>query len=67
MSESVAVQLNVQQRDLLLTGLRYMGSSVMLEIHEPTVEFVDERSARLTEIDTLVEQLSGSRPAGAAV
>ena len=63
MSESLNIGLTNDQRDLLLQGLRFVRSSVLLEIHDPTPEIVETREGQLHEIETLVEQLSGSRSA----
>jgi|HubBroStandDraft_6_1064221.scaffolds.fasta_scaffold14985_2 hypothetical protein len=65
MSETLTVGLNKQQRDLLLRGLRFVRSAVMLEVREPSAEVDAERATQVREIGRLVEQLEGSRPAGA--
>ena len=65
MSETLTVGLNKQQRDLLLRGLRFVRSAVMLEVREPGPEVDAERATQVREIGRLVEQLEGSRPAGA--
>jgi hypothetical protein len=66
MSETLTVGLTKQQRELLLRGLRFVRSAVMLEVREPSVEVDADRAAQVREIGRLVEQLEGSRPAGAA-
>ena len=66
MSETLTVGLTKQQRELLLRGLRFVRSSVVLEIREPSTEVESDRATQVREINRLVEQLEGSRPAGTA-
>ena len=66
MSEALTVGLTRDQRDLLLRGLRYVRSSVALEMREPSAEVDADRKAKLQEIAVLAERLEGARPAGAA-
>jgi hypothetical protein len=66
MSETLTVGLTKQQREILLRGLRFVRSAVMLEVREPSTEVDADRAAQVREIGRLVEQLEGSRPAGAA-
>jgi hypothetical protein len=66
MSETLTVGLTKQQRELLLRGLRFVRSSVVLEIREPSSEVDADRATQVREINRLVEELEGSRPAGAA-
>lgn len=62
MSETVTVGLTDSQRDLLLRGLRYVRSSVMLEVREPSTEDDEERRIQLRDIAQLVDRLSASEP-----
>jgi hypothetical protein len=66
MSETLNVGLTKPQRELLLRGLRFVRSAVMLEVREPSTEVDSDRAAQVREIGRLVEQLEGSRPAGTA-
>jgi hypothetical protein len=66
MGETLTVGLTNDQRDLLLRGLRFVRSAVLLEMEEPTPEYVAGRTSQLNEIESLVEQLNGPQPAGAA-
>ena len=59
MSETLTVGLTKAQRDLLLQGLRYVRSSVALQIRDPDQEFLAERTRALKDIDSLVGQLAG--------
>jgi hypothetical protein len=64
MSETLTVGLTKQQREILLRGLRFVRSAVMLEVREPSDDVDAERATQVREIGRLVEQLEGSRPAG---
>lgn len=59
MSEQVSLELSKEQREVLLQGLRYVRSSIMLNVEEPTPEYVRERSSRLREVTDLASLLSG--------
>jgi hypothetical protein len=63
MSNTVTIGLTPAQRELLLSGLRFVRSSVTLEICEPTPEVVEKRDHRINEIENLVATLSGSQHA----
>jgi hypothetical protein len=59
MSEQVTLELSKEQRDVLLQGLRYVRSSIMLTVEDPTPTYVTERSSRLREVADLSNLLSG--------
>lgn len=59
MSDQVTLELSKEQREVLLQGLRYVRSSIMLNVEEPTPEYVSERSSRLREVTDLTSLLSG--------
>lgn len=63
MSETFTVGFTERERKLLLQGLRFVRSSVMLEIIEPSPKVKQERADRLSNIAALVDQLNGARPA----
>ena len=65
MNETVVVEVSREQRELLLRGLRYVRSSVLLETREPSPIVVEEREEKLESILLLVDQLNGARPAPA--
>ena len=46
MGENLTVGLTNDQRELLLRGLRYVRSAVLLEMDEPTPEFVAGRTSQ---------------------
>jgi hypothetical protein len=66
MSETVSVGLTEPQREILLRGLRFVRSSVALDVHASTPELDAERTTKLREIRQLAEYLEGVRPAGTA-
>jgi hypothetical protein len=66
MSETLSVGLTEQQREILLRGLRFVRSSVALDVHDSTPELDADRTAKLREIRQLAEYLEGVRPAGTA-
>ena len=60
MSDALTVGLTEDQRELLLRGLKFVRSSVMLEITDPGPEVDEQRQTQLKEINRLVEQLNGA-------
>ncbi len=62
MGETLHVGLNESQRELLLRGLRYVRSSVLLEVADPSPEVEAERSNQLLQINTLVGRLNSASP-----
>jgi len=60
MSENVTVELNQQQRDLVLEGLRYIRSSRRFEFREPSEPRNDRRETDLRTIAELMGQLDPS-------
>lgn len=69
MSDMYAFEVNKEQRDVLLQGLRYVRSSIMLNVEDPTPEYVAERSSRLQAVSELTNLLNGlpvSEAVGAA-
>jgi hypothetical protein len=59
MSDLLTVELNKEQRDEILRGLRYVRSSVMLTPEEPTPQVVEERSEKLQRLAALSQLLTG--------
>lgn len=66
MSGSHSLGITEEQRELLLNGLRYVRSSVLLEMRDiPAPEDAQEREQKLHQIASLVDQLNGSQSASA--
>ncbi len=59
MSDMFAFEVNKEQRDVLLQGLRYVRSSIMLNVEDPTPEYVAERNSRLQAVAALTNLLNG--------
>ena len=57
MSDTLSVGLTRDDRELLLRGLRFVRSSVTLDICDPSPDVNNERRERLRVIDSLVRQL----------
>lgn len=65
MSNSHALELTETQRDVLLRGLRYVRSSIMLDVRDPNPEDESRRSDELQEISQLVDRLNSVVPVDA--
>lgn len=59
MSENISIELTPEQRQYLLDGLRYVRSSVALEIIDWTPEVEKERDQKYTVINELEDLLNG--------
>lgn len=64
MNDNLTADLTKEERDILLRGLRYVRSSVMLEMSDPEVDAETDRASRLESISTLADRLSNA-PVGA--
>jgi hypothetical protein len=53
MRESIHVELSPQQRDYLLTGLRYLRSSIALHMCDWTEEVESDRQRQYSELSQL--------------
>lgn len=58
MSENVTVALTTNERDVLLRGLRFVRSSIMLELGDPTPDRSNEHRQALAQVNSLVERLN---------
>ncbi len=59
MSELLPLELNQQQRDVLIRGLRYVRSSVMLTTQDLTPELEQARAEELRQLAELNSILKG--------
>lgn len=59
MHDVFSFEVTKDQRDVLLQGLRYVRSSLMLNIEDPSPEYVAERTARLQAVSALTNLLNG--------
>ena len=61
MSDTVNIGINTDQRELILRGLRFVRSSVLLRtVDNPGDDDTTQRETELREIENLVEQLAGA-------
>jgi hypothetical protein len=67
MDGMLQVELTTQERDILVRGLRYVRSSIMLELRDPTREDEFRRSLLLDEIQNLSQRLESTDPIGVRV
>ncbi len=59
MNETISLDVTKEQRDILLRGLRFVRSSIMLDINDlPTSQSDDERRVGLRQVTELTEHLS---------
>jgi len=65
MDLNVSVEINHDQRTLLLEGLRFIRSARKLEFRDPMAPTSDRREAELKQIAALMERLN-SLPLNAA-
>ncbi|MCA9112956.1 MAG: hypothetical protein KDA52_23585 [Planctomycetaceae bacterium] len=63
MRDNLTLELNPEQRQLLLDGLRYVRSSVALEIIDWTPEVEKNRDRMYSLLDGLEDKLNGVSPA----
>ncbi len=59
MSDLMSLELTPQQREILVRGLRYVRSSVMLTTQDPTPELDQARSDELRQLAELTAILKG--------
>lgn len=62
MDSTLQVELTSHERDVLLRGLRYVRSAIMLETRDPSSEDTRHRSSQLDEIRNLCLRLENSDP-----
>ena len=59
MNETITLELTKDQKEILLRGLRYVRSSIMLDINDlPTGESEDERRSNLRQVTELAEHVN---------
>ena len=56
------IEVSAHERDVLLRGLRYVRSSIMLELREPSKDDTYRRSLDLDEIQMLCQRLASTDP-----
>ena len=59
MNETITLELPKDQKEILLRGLRFVRSSIMLDINDlPTNESEDERRSNLRQVTELAEHVN---------
>ncbi len=58
----IQIEVSDNEREVLLRGLRYVRSSIMLELREPNKNDEYHRSMALDEIQMLRQRLESSNP-----
>ena len=59
MNETITLELTKDQKEILLKGLRFVRSSIMLDIDDlPTNESEGERGANLRQVTELAEHVN---------
>jgi len=67
MNELLQLEMTSQERDVLLRGLRYVRSALMLEIREPSKDDQRRRAGQLDEIQNLCQRLESADSPGVRV
>ena len=62
MNNLLQVELTTHERNILLRGLRFVRSSVMMETRDPSAQDELRRSGLLEEIQILSQRLKASDP-----
>ena len=62
MKNLLQVELTTHERNILLRGLRFVRSSVMMETRDPSAQDELRRSGLLEEIQMLSQRLQASDP-----
>ena len=65
-SGMMQIEVSTHEREVLLRGLRYVRSSIILELREPTKDDTYRRSMDLDESQMLCQRLESSDPQLAA-
>ncbi len=60
MSQNITIELNPHQREILLTGLRFVRSSAAMTIEDWSEEVEAERARQYELVDGLVALLDGA-------
>lgn len=63
MTDSQSLGLSPEQKELILRGLRFVRSSISMELCGPSEQSDAHRAARLREVDSLVRELNGQAEA----
>ncbi len=59
MAQILTLELNPDQQEILLRGLRYVKNAIALEVFDPTEELVSQRRQQINEVAQLSQLISG--------
>jgi hypothetical protein len=60
MNDAISVDLDQQERDILLRGLQHVRSSIALAVCDPTPENQEQKERDIRDIEALMDRLNGS-------
>ena len=61
MSETITLELTKENKEIIMRGLRFVRSQIMLDINDqPTAAADEDRQAKLRQVTELTEHLSRS-------
>ena len=60
MNQSITLELDAKEQEILLRGLQHVRNSYALARHNPTPEFQEARRENIAEVDHLIERFSGA-------
>ncbi len=63
MAHSMTLELNPDQQEILLRGLRYVKNAIALEVFDPTEDLVMQRNQQIREVAQLSQLISGQEKA----
>ncbi|WP_166828370.1 hypothetical protein [Thalassoroseus pseudoceratinae] len=63
MTETNTIGLNTEQLDLVVRGLRFLRSSILLEPRFPSDDVRADRETKLQEVESLIEHFSSREKA----
>ena len=60
MNNAISVDLDQQERNILLRGLKHVRSSIALAVCDPTAENQEQKDRDIKDIEALMDRLNGS-------
>lgn len=63
MTETNTIGLNTEQLELVVRGLRFVRSSILLEPRLPSSEVRADRESQLQEVESLIDHFSSQKNA----
>lgn len=66
MNESVSLELDNQERDIVVRGLRYIRNAIAFAVEDPTEDSQRVRTERIREVEQLISRINGTPTQSAA-